>query len=158
MNKILGILYNTEQGYIPYVLKSALICLLPSLAISSIIDLVVPQSQGPEFSGSLLLNAIILVLLTPVIETLLMWPILRFLGRFISSSLYVALASASAWAVVHSLSAPVWGFIAFWPFFVLSIVFLEWEKKALSKAIGVTASIHMCQNFAGLLLMLFHNG
>lgn len=158
MNKILGVLYNTEQGYIPYVLKGTLICLLPSLAISSIIDLVVPQSQNPEFSGSLIFNAINLVLLTPVIETLLMWLVLRFLRLFISSSPYVALASASIWAVAHSLWVPAWGLIAFWPFFVLSIAFLEWEKKALSKAIGVTASIHMCQNLMGLMLLLFHHG
>jgi hypothetical protein len=65
----------------------------------------------------------------------------------------VAFLSAFTWACLHSLAAPTWGFSVFWPFFVFSVAFLEWEKKSKLKAICIVTLIHLCQNLIPALIL-----
>lgn len=145
---IIRSLRNTDQSKASYVWRAWLISFIPSLVIATVVvnllglqpykDLTIDKSPTFWVFG--------VVLLSPWAETLLMWPILAILKEVFRKQLWVALASALMWGYLHSRFALAWGFPTAWAFFVFSLCFLEWEKKSKSKAIIVTASVHMCQN------------
>ena len=82
-----------------------------------------------------------------------MWPILGIISCFTRKPLWIASVSAVIWGGLHSLVVPTWGLIAWWPFLVLSLCFLEWRKKSLGKAVTVTALVHTCQNTLVFILL-----
>jgi hypothetical protein len=153
---IIRSLRNTDRSIASYVWRAWLISFIPGLAIATIVfnalglqpykDLTVDKSPTFWVFG--------VVLLSPWAETLLMWPILAILKEVFRKQLWVALASALIWGYVHSRFAVGWGLAVIWMFFVFSLCFLEWEKKSKSKAIIVTASVHMCQNAVPALIGL----
>lgn len=144
---ILQALRNTEQPAYNYIWKAWLISFVPSMVISFIVQLTMPAQMPPlDAKAPVALTVLGILVISPWSETLLMWPVLWILERTVGKMLWVAAISAVLWALVHSLLAPAWGFGVAWPFFVFSMSFLEWKKKSLGRAIGVTASIHMCQN------------
>ena len=145
MKKILRILRNTDQRVWNYVWKATLISLLPSLAISAVVMSMLPD-EGPSFEGPVVLSVIGMLVLSPWLETIILWGILWILRRFMARRTRIAIASAVLWGGLHSLMAPAWGLIVAWPFFVFSVCFLEWEKKSKGRAIVVTALVHTCQN------------
>jgi hypothetical protein len=141
----LRILRNTDQRVWSYVWMATLISLFPSLAISAVVMSVLPE-EGPSFEGPVVLSVIGMLVLSPWLETIILWGILWILRRFMARPMRVAIASAALWGILHSLMAPAWGLIVAWPFFVFSICFLEWEKISKGRAIVVTALVHTCQN------------
>jgi hypothetical protein len=96
--------------------------------------------------GPVLLVLFGVLFFSPWLETVLMWPALWVLKRLIRNSLGVAFASAILWGGLHSLVSPTWGLIVLWPFFVLSLCFLEWQKRSTGRAILVTGLVHTCNN------------
>jgi hypothetical protein len=95
-----------------------------------------------------------MLFLSPWVETLLMWPIIRIIKEVTRNSFRIAIASALIWGCIHSSVAIAWGLAVFWPFFVFSVCFLEWEKKSEGKAIVATALVHACQNMLPAVLAL----
>ena len=145
MKRLLELLRNTDRSMRSYVWRAWLIALLPSLVVSAVVTLALPEST-PPLKGPAVFLVVGVLFLSPWFETLLMWPVLWVLKRFIASSIGVAAASAVFWGILHSLAAPAWGLVVVWPFFVFSTCFLEWEKKSTGRAIVATALVHMCQN------------
>ena len=113
-------------------------------------------SEGGGFSQGTAVNPKSLIL-DPWMETFLMWPVLWMLNRLMTAPTKIAIASAVLWGILHSLSAPAWGMIIVWPFFVFSVGFLEWEKKSKGVAIVVTALVHTCQNIIPAVAVLARN-
>jgi hypothetical protein len=145
-DSILQILRNTDQPVRSYLWRAWLIVFVPTVAIGTIgTALGIPGPEVP-LPGKLAFFAVAAILIAPWAETLLMWPILWILKRFIQSPLWVASASAVVWGMLHGLNAVGHGLTATWMFLVFSLCFLEWEKKSKLTAIGVTALLHMCQN------------
>ena len=98
---------------------------------------------------------LLIVVVSPVIETLLMVLIFWILEQFLSKEVHLAIGSAVVWGVVHSLLEPRWGFVICWPFFVFSCAYLTWRRQSRTKAFLVTSSIHALQNaIPGLLMVL----
>lgn len=151
-------LRNTDQPVASYVWRAWLISSIPSLVIVTIvvIALGLQPFRAREPEESLIFEVFGIVLLSPWVETFLMWPIFAILKRFTQNILRLALGSALIWGAFHSLATPMWGLSAFWPFFVFSLCFLEWEKKSKAEAIIVTALVHMCQNAPPELAGLIH--
>ena len=87
-----------------------------------------------------------LVVLGPILETLMMVPVLWLLRRMFSSRLTVAILSAVLWAVLHALQSPAQGVSALWGFFVLSSAFLGWRQRSLLAAFWVTCALHALNN------------
>ena len=80
--------------------------------------------------------------------------VLLVLLRLISPTAAV-LVSSAAWGVAHSLAAPIWGLIVWWPFLVFSTVFLTWRSRSVLAALGMAAATHALHNLLpGLLLVL----
>jgi len=146
MKRVLITLHNTRRGYFNYIGKAVLISTIPAIVLAVVLSVIIPNAKAPELKGSIFTIVIGVLIISPWVETLLMWLILRILKFFLRNLNYLALSSALIWALLHSLFAPIWGLIIFWSVFVLSTSFLEWEKKSKFTAVWVTATIHMCQN------------
>jgi hypothetical protein len=153
VEKVLAVLRNTDQPVGDYIWKAWLIALLPSIAISAIVALVVP-GHGPSFNGPLWFVVVGGLILSPWVETLLMWRIFRMLKYLTKRTLWLACGSAFVWALLHSTSALTWGLTVFWGFVVLSVCFLEWEKQSTWMAIKVTAAIHTCINMIPVVFVM----
>ncbi len=138
-------LSNTRQPVWLYVLKAATLSFIPCIGVSMILSQIAPD-QKIEFKGSAAAIAFGTLVIAPLLETLLMWPILWFLKLFTERMYVVAACSALIWAVLHSLSAPIWGLGVVWAFFVFSVCFMEWRKESAAKAIVVTALVHTVHN------------
>lgn len=148
-----------------YILRAWPVAVVPTLFIATVAsviakligaDYLFDESQWGnlfEMSSGMLLLQIIVV--APILETLLMAPLLALFVWVLPRRRYAVLASASVWAVLHSLSAPIWGVCIFWTFVVFSTAFLVWREVSLWHALGVTAAIHALNNaLAGLGLAL----
>ncbi|MGF1549487.1 MAG: hypothetical protein ACFBQW_02980 [Sphingomonadaceae bacterium] len=135
-----------------YVLKAFPLSLLPALAIALVATAIAPEARLPELETEGWSAFVLLALVAPVIETILMALLLMLLLLFLRPGAAAA-ASALAWAMLHSLSAPIWGFSAGWSFLIFSVSFLAWKERGLFLALLVPAAIHALQNtLAGALI------
>jgi membrane protease YdiL (CAAX protease family) len=136
-----------------YVLKSWLLTLLPSLALAAIVGMFAGDAATPEFGAPGLLLLFALVVFAPVVETLIMVPPLLLLNRLFGPAAAVIL-SALGWGIAHSLQAPIWGLIVWWPFFVFSSILLVWRKKSLATGMALVMAVHALQNAVPAALLI----
>lgn len=124
----------------------------PSLLLSALASHLVPDSAPvfPQVDPTLLL--FLLVVFAPVLETLIMGAVLLVLERFVGF-LPAILLSSAGWGIAHSLEAPAWGLVIWWPFLIFSIVFLTWRKRSLGLAFALPMLVHGLQNLGPALLL-----
>ena len=163
---MLSYLQDTSGSKIIYILRTAtltfggamLVGVLHYLLIYAWIgfdsSLIVTDS-GPDFGTETLYGLIFLVVIfSPLAETLVMWPILALLKRLMSSYWAIAFVSALIWAGLHSLAWMPWGLYIFWPFLLMSLAFLHWQRVSDTHAYWMTCLIHMVHNGAAVALMV----
>lgn len=141
-------LFSTDQPKPAYIGKAWLLALIPSLILSATIGLLAPLAERPDFAFDGVMLPVVLLLLVvvgPLVETLLMIPPLLLLERVAGPGPAV-IGSAILWGVVHSLAAPAWGLVTWWPFLILSIAMLTWRRRRLGTAVLVVTFIHGLQN------------
>jgi len=144
-------LFRPERP-LTYVPLAWVLTLVPSLLLSVVASKLVPES-GPAFKGvppGLLLFSV--VVFAPVVETLIMGTVLLILERFLGF-LPAVLLSSVGWGVAHSLQAPAWGLVIWWPFLIFSTVFLVWKQRSLGLAFLLPMLIHALQNLGPALLV-----
>ena len=142
-------LFDADQPWPLYVAKGWLLTLLPSLALGLLVSMVVQPGPGglPSFELPEWILFIGLVLFAPSVETLLMLGPLLLLRRLFGAGPAVV-GSSALWGGLHSLSAPAWGLVAWWPFFIFSAVLLFWRSHGrLWRGVGLVILIHALQNF-----------
>ena len=118
----------------------------PSLALSFLLSRAFPNAAHPDFGNlppGFVLFAV--VIFAPVIETLIMGTVLLVLLRFVGPVTAV-LMSAIGWGIAHSLQVPIWGLTIWWPFLVLSTLFVAWRDRSLWLAFGLPMAAHAMQN------------
>jgi len=138
---------------LPYVAIAWACTFFPSLLLSALASRLVPES-GPAFpkvDPKLLL--FLLVVFAPVVETLIMGTVLLILER-IAGFLPAVLISSAGWGIAHSLEAPAWGLVIWWPFLIFSTAFLTWRPRSLGLAFGLPMLIHGLQNLGPALLLV----
>jgi len=141
-------LFHADPDKARYVVKAWLLVLLPSLALSALVTWLAPSAPAPDFPlrGPMLpVMILLLVAIGPLIETLLMTPVLLVVDRLAGPGPAV-IANAALWGVLHSLQRPTWGLVVWWPFLVMSIAFLTWRPRGLVTAILLVTAIHDLQN------------
>ena len=130
----------------------ALTAVLPSLMLAALVQWLLPQGEGPDFAMSGAAAIVGLVIFAPVVETLIMGAALLIFLRFMPATAAI-IVSAAGWAVAHSLAAPVWGLIVWWPFLIFSTLFVVWRGYSLAAAFAVPASVHALQNLGPALIL-----
>ena len=136
------------------ILIAAALTLSGSLLLSWIADSLAPQLGKPEFPLKGPVALVMLVLFAPLTETLIMAAVLSLLARFVPATVAV-LASAVLWGIAHSLQAPVWGLVIWWPFLIFSTLYMVWRQRGVWAGISVAASTHALQNLGPALLIAF---
>ncbi len=117
-------------------------------------SLLFPAAQQPQFHAVGLLAVFALVVFSPVLETLIMGSVLLFLVQLLPEWLAILL-SAAGWGVAHSLAAPIWGLVIWWPFLVFSTLFVAWRGRSLMLAFGIPMCVHALQNLVPALLVAY---
>jgi hypothetical protein len=128
------------------------LALLPSLALSALASVLLPQVAGPTFNAKGPAVFVLLVVFSPVLETLIMAGVLTLLLRFVNPTVAI-LASAVGWGIAHSLAAASWGLVIWWPFLVFSTLFTVWRDRSLWHALAIPAAVHVLQNLGPALLV-----
>ncbi len=141
-------LFDTRVSMRKYVLRTGLISLVPSIIVALLLAVsgAVDEESGPDLQGPALVVLPLILIVGPAIETLLLSLTLWLLSFFTKRKVVLALLSALIWAGLHSLAAPAWGLVVFWPFFVFSCSYLAWREKSWGHAVWVTFCIHVFQN------------
>jgi hypothetical protein len=142
-------LFHADANKARYVAKAWLLVLLPAIALSALVTWLAPTAPAPDIPlrGPMLpVMILLLVAIGPLIETLLMMPVLLIVDRFAGPGGPAVIANAALWGVLHSLQAPTWGLVVWWPFLVMSIAFLTWRPHGLVTAILLVTAIHGLQN------------
>ena len=147
-------LFRKDEPPLSYILKGWLLALLPSLAIAALAgSLASPAAEVPDIPVQGSTSLLLLIVVGPLLETLILVPMVLGLRRLLGGGPAV-LACALLWAVGHSLAAPIWGLVVWWPFLLFSIAILTWRDRGLLETIAVVTTIHGLQNAtAGLLLL-----
>ena len=148
-------LFRADEPAWRYLLKAWALALVPSVALGALFGWLLPGLAGPDFPlriGKPLLIFLI-VIVSPVAETLILMPIVLILRRLVGPG-PAAVASAALWAGAHSLEAAGWGLVVWWPFLVMAVALLAWRGRGLWTAFGIVLSIHALQNAAGTAFLL----
>ena len=148
-------LFNTDQGMLPYAFKGFLLVLLPTILMVLLIQWIAPDSGEPEFDQNPAVAFFDLIFFAPIVETLLMWPLIALLRLLSKSTWVIALLSALCWSACHSSEVAAWGIAVFPLFVALSICFVEWWKnRSALRALCVTSMFHMIHNTCFFTLMM----
>jgi hypothetical protein len=129
------------------------LCTFPvSIGLAALVQLLLPGAKPPEFHGSGLFAFAAIVILSPVVETLMMGGALLLLLRVVPP-VWAVLVSAAVWGCLHSLAAPIWGLIIWWPFLIFSTLFVTWRQRSLTLAFAVPMLVHALQNLPPAILL-----
>jgi hypothetical protein len=123
-----------------------------SLVLAKLVSMVFPGAQNPEFPISGLTALFLLVVFAPVLETLIMGGVLLVLLRLFSPPVAV-LVSAAGWGIGHSLAAPTWGLVIWWPFLIFSTLFVTWRQRSLLLAFVLPMAAHALHNLPSAVLV-----
>jgi hypothetical protein len=126
----------------------------PALLLSALAQRLLPGAQPPAFEASGALAMFALVVFAPLVETLIMGAFLLVLLRMLPPVAAI-LASAAGWGIAHSVMAPAWGLVVWWPFLVFSTLFVAWRPRGWWAAVGVAATTHALHNLGPALLVAF---
>ena len=124
-----------------------------SLLLSILASKLAPDLRRPEFPMSGAQAFFLLVIFSPLVETLIMAGVLTLLLRLVPPAAAIAISSVG-WGMAHSLAAPAWGLIIWWPFLILSTLYVAWRPRGWGWAIAIPALTHALQNLPPTLLIM----
>jgi hypothetical protein len=126
---------------------------LPALVLAALASTIFPPEAQPDFKDLGGAAFFALVIFAPAVETVIMGVVLEVLLRVMRPSFAVGL-SAIGWGVAHSLQAPAWGLVIWWPFLIFSILWVSWRERGYLWAWLIPASVHALNNLGPTLLLL----
>lgn len=137
------------------ILVGWLMSLVGSIALAAIVSSIAPDMAKPDFKGISGVTALLLlVVFSPLVESMIMGGVLVVLQRFLSPAGAI-LTSSLLWGVAHSLGALSWGFTIWWPFLIFSTLFVVWRQHGFWAGVGVAAAAHALQNLGPGLVVAF---
>jgi membrane protease YdiL (CAAX protease family) len=125
----------------------------PSLLLAVLAEWLVPTMERPTFEVAGPTGVALLVGFAPFVETLVMAAVLEVLLRFLPPAAAIVLSSIG-WGIAHSLAAPAWGLVIWWPFLIFSTLYVTWSRRSILAAIAIVTCVHGLQNLAPALLLL----
>ena len=122
-----------------------LFCVVPSVALAFLVEAFAPQLAMPEFPIRGHVAFLALAVLSPIVETLILATFIT-LFRLVFSPTVSVFLSAIGWGIAHSIQASAWGLVVWWPFLIMSMLYVVWRQRGFGIAIMVPATVHMLQN------------
>jgi len=124
-----------------------------SLLLSVLAQWLLPEAGRPTFIVTGPTTVALLVLVSPLVETLIMAAVLEALLRFLAPTSAIVL-SAIGWGLAHSWVAPAWGLVIWWPFLIFSTLYVTWSKRSIWAGVAIVFAVHALQNLGPSLLLL----
>ena len=134
-----------------------LLCIIPSLALAYLVQSFAPKLDMPEFPIKGVVGFLSLAVFAPIVETFILAAFVSLFRKVFSPTVSVFL-SAAGWGIAHSIQASAWGLIVWWPFLIMSMLFLVWRERGFWIAIAIPAAVHMLQNAAPAYQVSFPGG
>ena len=122
-----------------------LFCIIPSLGLAYAMQAFAPQLDLPEFPIKGHVAFLALAVFAPIVETFILAAFITLL-RLVFSPTVTVFLSAIGWGLAHSLQASAWGFVVWWPFLIMSMLYLVWRQRSFWLAILIPTAVHMLQN------------
>ena len=126
---------------------------IPALLLSVLVSSLLPQAAGPSFPVNGLSTVMLLVVFAPFVETLIMAAALEILMLAMPPRVAVV-ASSVGWGIAHSLAAPAWGLVIWWPFLIFSTLYVMWRGQGRLLAMAIVFAVHALNNLGPALLLL----
>jgi hypothetical protein len=131
-----------------------LLCIIPSLVLAYAVQNLAPRLDMPEFPVKGHVAFFALAIFAPVVETFILAGFVT-LFRMVFSPTVTVFLSAIGWGIAHSVQASAWGLVVWWPFLIMSMLYLVWRQRSFALAILVPASVHMLQNIGPAWLVAY---
>ncbi|EKO3570933.1 hypothetical protein M3923_000623 [Vibrio metschnikovii] len=146
-------LYNNNQSIVQYILKSYLVCVSVSVIISFGLFCfeLIPEESPSDNLG--IIDVIGGSLISPAIETIGIYLIIKPLGLFLNSYKVKSIIVASIFSYLHFLVSPIWGVTTFFSFFVFAVSFSVWTMRSDRLGMLVPFMIHFLLNFSSLIFV-----
>lgn len=149
-------LFDTRGSLLKYIIRMAALSLIPSMTLGIVLYWlgIMTAETGPSISISTPEDLAAIVVGAPVLETLLLAILLWLLSFGTKRMVPRAAIAAILWGVLHSMFAPAWGLVVWWPFFVFSCAYLAWRRRSWWRAFAAAAGVHFIQNFVPAIFVL----
>ncbi len=125
----------------------------PSILLAILAQWLLPGVERPSFAVTGLATVVVLVVVSPLVETLIMAAVLELLLRFMRPAPAIII-SAIGWGAAHSWVALAWGLVIWWPFLIFSTLYVTWSRRSVWMAVAVVFAVHALQNLVPALLLL----
>jgi len=129
----------------------------PSLLLAVLAQWLLPTVERPAFIVTGAATVALLVIISPLVETLIMAAVLEVLLRFLPPAAAIVI-SAVGWGLAHSWAAPAWGLVIWWPFLIFSTLYVTWSKRSVWAGVAIVFAVHALQNLGPSLLLLVSQG
>ena len=147
-----GFLYEPRQPARAILLAWPLVT-IPALGLAALWAWLLPGAETPVFEGDPKIVFFLVEVFAPLVESLIMAAVLELLLRFLPPAWAIGL-SAIGWGVAHSIQAPTWGLVIWWPFLIFSTLYVTWRQRSKLGAVGIAAAVHALNNLIPALLLL----
>ena len=122
-----------------------LLCIIPSLGLAYLVQSLAPRLDLPEFPIKGHVAFLALAVFAPILETFILAAFIS-LFRLVFSPTVSVFLSAAGWGVAHSIQASAWGLVVWWPFLIMSMLYIVWRQRGFWLAIAIPTAVHMLQN------------
>ena len=147
-----GFLYEPRQPARAILLAWPLVT-IPALGLAALWAWLLPGAETPVFEGDPKIEFFLVEVFAPLVESLIMAAVLELLLWFLPPAWAIGL-SAIGWGVAHSIQAPTWGLVIWWPFLIFSTLYVTWRQRSKLGAVGIAAAVHALNNLIPALLLL----
>ncbi len=128
---------------------------IPALGLAALTSQFFASEAHPSFGPVGPFMFLALVVIAPVFETLIMAAVLEGMLRLLRFPPTIAIvASAIGWGIAHSLQAPAWGLVIWWPFLIFSALYVVWRKRSYGWALAIPMAVHALNNLIPALVLL----
>ena len=126
---------------------------IPALGLAAIAARLLPNAASPDLPNKGMIAIIAIVIISPLLETMIMAAVIE-VGLLILPPLAVVVLSSIGWGIAHSLGAPAWGLVIWWPFLIFSTLYVTWRGEGRVQAIAIVFAVHALNNLGPALLLL----
>ena len=135
------------------ILAGWLAATLPSLLLAMLVGYFLPRVAAPNVPVGGLIPFLLVVIFSPVVETLIMAVAIE-IGLLMLPPVAAVILSSIGWGIAHSLAAPAWGLVIWWPFLIFSTLYVTWRGEGRALALAIVATVHALNNLGPALLLL----
>ncbi|MEM1379128.1 MAG: hypothetical protein AAGH41_00735 [Pseudomonadota bacterium] len=146
-------LTDAHRPVIPYLVAAWFACLIPAIAITAVLQAVLPpemleavNSAVIDDAAPLWLQFVLIIVAAPIIETALMVVVFSILGVLRTPIWLQIIIQAIGWGILHGAIAFAWGFAVTWLFFIFALVYVTQRQRSTLRAFWMTSAVHGLNN------------